>query len=72
MISPSEERLKVQVRVEGKRIAFSEIIVGPNRNIEDSRDQMKKWLADQGYEVGDIEFQKSPPLRSRNWVVRYR
>jgi hypothetical protein len=48
--------LPVQVRVEGKWIAFSEIIVGPNRNIEDSRDELKKLLADQGYEVGDIEF----------------
>jgi hypothetical protein len=48
--------LPVQVRAEGKRIAFSEIIVGPNRNVEETRDQLKKFLADQGYEVGDIEY----------------
>jgi hypothetical protein len=48
--------LPVQVRVGGKRIAFSEIIIGSNRNAEDSRDQLKEFLAAQGYKVGDIEY----------------
>jgi hypothetical protein len=61
--------LPVQVRVEGKRIAFSEIIVGPNRNIEDSRDQLKKLLADQGYEVGDIEFPEITASAIPPWGV---
>jgi hypothetical protein len=61
--------LPVQVRVEGKWIAFSEIIVGPNRNIEDSRDELKKLLADQGYEVGDIEFPEITASAIPPWGV---
>lgn len=48
--------LPVQVRAEGKRVAFSEIIIGPNRDPEDACQQLKKFLAAQGYEVGDIEY----------------
>jgi hypothetical protein len=48
--------LPVPVRAEGKRIAFSEIIIGPNRNVEDSRDQLKEFLAPHGYKVGEVEY----------------
>lgn len=48
--------LPVAVRAEGKRIAFSEIITGPNWNAEDASEQLKKLLAAKGYEVGDIEY----------------
>jgi hypothetical protein len=36
-------------RAGGKRISLSEIIIGPNRNDEDSRDQLKEFLAAHGY-----------------------
>jgi hypothetical protein len=48
--------LPVAVRAEGKRIALSEIIIGPNRDPEDAREQLKKFLTAQSYEVGDIEY----------------
>ena len=43
-------------RAGGKRISLSEIIIGPNRNDEDSRDQLKEFLAAHGYKVGDVEY----------------
>jgi hypothetical protein len=48
--------LPVAVRAEGKRIAFSEIIIGPNRNAGESREQLKSFLAEQGYKITDTEY----------------
>jgi hypothetical protein len=48
--------LPVQVRADGKRIAFSEIIIGSNRNAEESRAQLEGLLAEHSYKVGDIEY----------------
>jgi hypothetical protein len=48
--------LPVAVRAGGKRIAFSEIIVGPNWNAEDAGEQLQRVLAEQGYKVADMEY----------------
>lgn len=48
--------LPVPVRTEGKRVAFSEIIIGPNQNTETAREKLLDALAAQGYRTGDIEF----------------
>ncbi|MCZ6514309.1 MAG: hypothetical protein O6850_00415, partial [Acidobacteria bacterium] len=49
--------LPVSLRAQGKRIALDEIIIGSNRNAEDTREQLKRLLADKGYKVADsIEY----------------
>jgi hypothetical protein len=48
--------LPISVRADGKRIAFSEIIVGSNRNAQETREQLTSLLATKGYKVGDIEY----------------
>ena len=49
--------LHVSLRAEGKRIALDEIIIGSNRNAEDTREQLKELLADKGYKLTDsIEY----------------
>jgi hypothetical protein len=53
--------LPVPVRAVGKRIAFSEIIIGSSRNFEESCDQLKNFLATQGYRAGDIEYPQFTP-----------
>jgi hypothetical protein len=61
--------LPVQVRAEGKRIAFSEIIIGSNRNAEESRSRLEGLLADQGYKVGDIEYPEIIVSAIPPWAV---
>jgi Asp-tRNA(Asn)/Glu-tRNA(Gln) amidotransferase A subunit family amidase len=41
----------------------------PEQDIEDSRDQLKKLLANQGYEVGDIEFPEITASAIPPWAV---
>ena len=49
--------LPISLRAEGKRIALAEIIIGSNQNAEDTREQLKRLLADKGYKVVDsIEY----------------
>jgi hypothetical protein len=61
--------LPVPVRVEGRRIALSEIIIGSNREVEDSRDQLEEFLAAQGYKVGDIEYPEITVSAIPPWIV---
>jgi hypothetical protein len=44
------------VRAEGKRIAFAEIILGRNQNLETASERLKKVLEANGYTVGDMEY----------------
>jgi len=46
----------ISVRTTGKRIALSEITVGPNRSAEDARNQLRTLLAANGYAVGSSEY----------------
>ena len=48
--------LPILVREEGKRIAFAEVIIGPNQDIEGARTRLKEILANNRYRVGDIEY----------------
>jgi Protein of unknown function (DUF2971) len=48
--------LPVALRDSGKRIAFAEIITGPNQNAEDARERLKLILAEHGYAAGDLEY----------------
>ena len=44
-----KQYLPVTVRADGKRIAFSEIIIGPNRSVEETREQLAQLLKEAGY-----------------------
>jgi hypothetical protein len=59
--------LPVLVRKEGKRIAFAEITIGPNRDVEDSRSYLEGLLADNGYRVGDIEYPHITVSAAARW-----
>jgi hypothetical protein len=67
-VEPRERRLGVKtirylpvaVRDNGKRIAFAEIITGPNQNAEDAGERLKLILVEHGYAAGDLEY---PPDR---------
>ncbi|HEX3821211.1 MAG TPA: hypothetical protein VHW45_12815 [Candidatus Sulfotelmatobacter sp.] len=48
--------LPVSVRTEGKLIALAEVIVGPNRNFEESRQEMQKYLGEIGYQLTAVEY----------------
>jgi hypothetical protein len=48
--------LPVLVRDNGKRIAFAEIITGPNQNAANAHERLKGLLAEQGYEVRGLEY----------------
>jgi hypothetical protein len=64
--------LPVQVRADGKRIAFSEIIIGSNRNTEESREQLKGFLAKQGYKIADLEYPEITVSAIPPWDVARR
>ena len=60
--------LPVTVRSDGKRVAFSEITIGPNRGIEETRDQLAQLLKEAGYKEDDKEYPEIrvsalPPLK---------
>jgi hypothetical protein len=44
------------VRAEGKRLAFAEIVIGPNQNVETARERLNKLLETNNYGVGDTEY----------------
>jgi hypothetical protein len=48
--------LPVSLRADGRRIAFSEIILGSNRNAQETRGQLTSLLVKHGYKVGDLEY----------------
>ncbi len=48
--------LPVPVRSGGKRIAFAEILIGPNQNIDHAIEEMRCLLADSGYSTGEMEY----------------
>ena len=49
------EQLKLE-RADGKRIAFSEITIGTNRSVEETREQLARLLKEAGYKGGDEEY----------------
>jgi hypothetical protein len=51
-----KQYLPITVRAGGKRIAFSEIIIGPNRSVEETREQLTQLLKEAGYKEGDEEY----------------
>jgi hypothetical protein len=59
--------LPIPVRADGKRIALSEVIIGPNRNAEDTREQLKTLLADSGYRIDDMEYPKITVSEIPSW-----
>jgi hypothetical protein len=48
--------LPVTVRADGKRIAFLEIIIGPNRSVEGTRERLAEVLKEAGYKDHDEEY----------------
>jgi hypothetical protein len=48
--------LPVSVRIEGKRIALAEILIGPNRDVEVTRRELVDLLSKCGYQVGSEEY----------------
>ena len=48
--------LPIVVRADGKPIALSEIIIGPNQNADEARERLKKLLADAGYRLNAMEY----------------
>jgi hypothetical protein len=49
-------RYLVTVRDIGKRIAFAEIITGPNHDAAVAQERLKRLLMEQGYKVGELEW----------------
>lgn len=50
------EYLPVFLRRDRKRIALAELLIGPNRDAEKTRQDLQRLLADNGYEDGSIEY----------------
>jgi hypothetical protein len=48
--------LPLNVRAGGKRIALSELIIGPNRNVGEARGRLTQLLQEKGYRIGDMEY----------------
>jgi len=48
--------LPINVREQGRRIAFAEVIVGPNQDSEEARGRLIRLLNDTGYTVGNMEY----------------
>jgi hypothetical protein len=48
--------LPVELRDNGKRIAFAKIITGPNQDAANARERLKLVLEQRGYAVGDLEY----------------
>jgi DUF2971 family protein len=63
-VQPSERQsggktvryLPVTVRDNGKRIAFAEIITGPNQDAANAHERLRLLLEQRGYAVGDLEY----------------
>jgi hypothetical protein len=56
-------------RAGGKRISLSEIIIGSNRNAHDTREQLERVLAAQGYEDADAEYPEITVSAILPWSV---
>ncbi len=61
--------LPVLVRDNGKRIAFAEIITGPNQNAEFAHERLKGILTQTGYNVGEMEYPKIVASTVKSWGV---
>ena len=48
--------LPVLVRADGKRIALAEILIGPNRDAEETQRELTVLLSTCGYQVGSAEY----------------
>ena len=51
-----KQYLPVTVRADEKRIAFLEIIIGPNRSVDETREQLAQLLKEAGYKDDDEEY----------------
>lgn len=60
--------LPVPVRVEGKRIALAEVIIGPNQNAEDARERLAALLAGNGYVPECPEYPDIAVLSISPWT----
>jgi hypothetical protein len=58
--------LPVSLRANGKLIAFDEIIIGGQRNFEESRNQFETELRSKGYVKGSIEYPRITQSQSRS------
>jgi hypothetical protein len=59
--------LPVAIRANNKRIALAEIIVGPNQNFVEARQQLIRLLADSGYSPGQMEFPEIVASTVSSW-----
>lgn len=59
--------LPLSVRTEGKLIALSEIIVGPNQEFDAARYSVKVLLAESGYKPDQSEYPKIVPSEVPPW-----
>lgn len=48
--------LPVMVRAEGMRIAFAEVLIGPNQDTEAASERLRKILEAAEYKAGDMEY----------------
>lgn len=74
-VRPSERKsgdktiryLPVRLRSEGKKLAFAEIITGPNQDADNSRERLKRLLADSGYVPSSLEYPEILPSSVPRW-----
>jgi hypothetical protein len=64
-----KQYLPVTVRADGKRIAFSEITIGPNRSFEETRKQLAQLLKEAGYREDDKEYPEIRASALPSWVL---
>jgi Protein of unknown function (DUF2971) len=61
--------LPVMVRASGRRIALAEILIGPNRDPESTREELETLLAEKGYDSGSAEFPTVACSEVPSWPV---
>jgi hypothetical protein len=59
--------LPVSLRRDGRRLAFAEILIGPNCSAEKTRQELQKLLARNGYERGSLEYPTIAVSKVPSW-----
>jgi len=58
----------VELRTAGKKLAFAEIIVGPNQNLEEAKKGVVDLLTQAGYQPGTLEYPEITCSQINDWT----
>jgi hypothetical protein len=58
----------VELRTAGKKLAFAEIMIGPNQNPEEANARVVALLEEAGYKLGRLEYPEVTVSQLSDWI----